>query len=257
MIVWSVDGASGIMAYATPLRVYAPELSEFPLSDKGSDPELASDGNAFLAVWTAPSSKMGPHGTPLTDIRAARVQIGMVTPFGGLLVSSVEANHLDPLVTWSGDGYLVAWSVIAWLSQPLGGQSARFVTADGIPLGEGEITIAPLSRYGPRLVSIDSSGSDALIGRGDFEYGNGLLLPATDAEARTHGGTPVPLRLPYVAWDGASYLAAVSPIDAWAPGAAVIAETVSIKPLPRSHDGTMSRVFLSLAQPYRARAVHR
>jgi hypothetical protein len=46
-------------------------------------------------------------------------------------------------------------------------------------------------------------------------------------------------------------------MDASVPGAAVIAETVWIKPLPRSHDGTMSRVFLSLAEPYRARAVRR
>ena len=107
-----------------------------------SSPSVAFDGTNYLVVWLDMRNQIVPTGVPYPDIYGARVTTAGVlldgtAASGGFPINSGGTlQRFSPSVAFTGNEYLVAWSVPGYASTGSPGiQAARVSTSGTLPSG--------------------------------------------------------------------------------------------------------------------------
>lgn len=224
----------------------------FPIANQEgsySKPSAASDGQDFLVAWSTPTDQMDWLGRPLEEIRAAHVTASGNVSKDVVIAPSSRVHHYNPVATWTGDKYAVAWSTFEQSVYPLTGISMRYVGTAGEPEGEPFI-VESVRHYGQQAESIASGVGLIAIGAGIPDYGSVYFVDGTAISQSTRVG-------PYVLWDGTRFVSGDVPMATFGDGHNVAIGTNLIRMLPASHAGGVNRVYVGFFNSLRTRAVRR
>ncbi|MBM4269657.1 MAG: hypothetical protein FJ144_24145 [Deltaproteobacteria bacterium] len=148
--------------FLTPQSQTSVTLSEG--ASGSQDVLVATDGDSFVVVWTAPSSE--DDSAPLTEVRAIRVaEDGSATPPGGFLVDGDAAAKSLGAIAYTDGVYLVAWIEEGIVEAARLGTSGE--DADVFTLDPGPASSVALATDGDRFLAVfdravDSSSSDVI-----------------------------------------------------------------------------------------------
>jgi hypothetical protein len=234
-------------------------LDSTPLLIAGASvPAIASDGVNFLIAWSQPSGRFLSSTISLGEVRATVLTHDgvFVTPGANVLSDPIDYSQGGPVITWTGTRYFVAWGSVYFPSK-LGGTRARFVSADGLPLGASSIVIARENVYQSGPSSVATSRNEiAIVAR----IGNPREY-IVSMEGQRLDGNPddpgIPIPYPLIVFDGSEYVNGLAPMAVVASESIAIASSDLVKLLPESHSGGVTRATLRLLHPAarRARAV--
>lgn len=119
-------------------------------------PDVASNGDGFVAVWSDPRSthQTEPDSPPSDAVYATHLDAdGSPSPVEGVMIAPPLAFH--PRVASDGHGYLVAWGGLA-------GVYALPLTGDGHPAAEEPVLIDGTSHFG-WPIALASNGRGYLL----------------------------------------------------------------------------------------------
>ena len=166
-------------------------------------PDVAYDGTNFLAVWADGRSGVDIYGSRVT-------QAGTVLDPAGIAVSTATGSQYDPVVTYDGANYLVAWEDARTGSYDICG--AR-VTPGGAVLDPSGIAVSAATGA-QRYPAVTFGGSYCLVVWADSRSGvdiygsrvtsGGAVLDSSGIAISTAAGSQYS---PAVAYDGTNFLA--------------------------------------------------
>ncbi|MDQ6802081.1 MAG: hypothetical protein M3041_14745 [Acidobacteriota bacterium] len=226
-------------------------LDSTPMLIAGASvPAIASDGVNFLIAWSQPSGRFLNSTISVAEVRATVLTHDgiLVTPAANVLSDPIDYSQGGPVITWTGSRYFVAWGSVYFPSK-LGGTRARFVSADGVPIGASSIVIARENVYQSGPSSVATSRNEiAIVAR----IGNPREY-IVSMEGQRLDGNPddpgIPIPYPIIVFDGSEYVNGLAPMAVVASGSIAIASSDLVKMLPESHSGGVTRVTLRLHHP--------
>lgn len=239
LIVWDEVSQAGAVVSGARVTAGGQLLDDTPIavSNNGSEPAVASNGDAFLVVYTRRANP--PLTSAGDDIYSVRVTAdGSVSANNTLLSDQTAVADSKPRVTWNGVNYFVVWTAGF-------NARARFIAAPGV-LINGLPMSFPLGRLSGGPSAVASSNSNQLFV---------TEVASSPSYIVNNDGTYAlgPNAQPYVVFNGREYVSAPVPLAAIGTNEVVVAYTLSIPMIPEAHNGGVQRVLLQFLPVRRSR----